>query len=136
MPTILRACAALLLAFNAVGAFYGSIQMLRDPSGALLQMPLSFLERSPFQDYFIPGIILFVVNGVCSTVALVALWRKHILANRLVMAQGVLLGGWILVQMLLLQMFYPPLHGTFLLIALLLIVAGFILERQRLIQNL
>lgn len=46
-----------------------------------------------------------------------------------VMAQGTLLSGWILVQMAMLRMFYPPLHLTFLLMGLCLLGCGVYLRR-------
>jgi hypothetical protein len=95
-----------------------------------MQMPLSYLEHSPFRSYLIPGIVLLLVNGCLSIATTILLLLKHARAPWLVMAQGVLLSGWILVQMALLRLFYPPLHLTFLLMGLCLLGCGVYLKRH------
>jgi hypothetical protein len=119
----------LLLSINGLGALYGGISLIADPTGGSMQMPLSYLEHSPFSSYLIPGIVLLLVNGCLSIGAIILLLIKHARAQWLVMAQGVLLSGWIVVQMLMLRMFYPPLHLTFLLMGLCLLGCGVCLRR-------
>jgi len=58
-----------LLFFNAIGAFYGSYHFLTDPTGASLQAPLDMLNGSIFKDFFIPGILLLLVNCILPSVA-------------------------------------------------------------------
>ena len=55
-----------LFLFLSVGAIFGGTQLIIDPSGKMLQMPLFFIQtpNSSFSDYFYPGIILFVCNGL------------------------------------------------------------------------
>ena len=53
----------LIVAFEAVGAIYGGISLINDPSGAGLKMPVSFLDGTIFTSYLIPGIILFLLLG-------------------------------------------------------------------------
>jgi len=56
-----RALLALEL-FVAFWAFAGGIGMM----GGGLDLPSEWLEGTPFSDYFIPGLILFiVVGGAC-----------------------------------------------------------------------
>lgn len=50
--------------FLGVGALAGGGSMVIDPSGDLIHMPTSMLERSPFSDFLIPGILLFIVFGI------------------------------------------------------------------------
>ncbi|MBK9013806.1 MAG: hypothetical protein IPM82_06810 [Saprospiraceae bacterium] len=66
-----------LLFFNAIGAYYGSIMMLLDPSGSKLQMSLENLNGSIFKNYFVPGIILLLVNGILPTIAGIGLIWRH-----------------------------------------------------------
>jgi hypothetical protein len=122
--------ASLLLTINGIGALYGGFILITDPSGERMQMPLSLLAPSPFENFLIPGIILLVVNGLFSMVALAALWLRHRFGALMVLLQGVLLAGWLIIQMLLLQVFYLPLHGPFLSIAILLMLAGWHLHRK------
>jgi hypothetical protein len=62
-----------LLAFLGVGALGGGAFLLIDPSGASMQWSLEALHGSPFQNYLIPGLLLFTVFGVGSVVVMVAL---------------------------------------------------------------
>lgn len=47
-----------------VGAVFGGLVLIIDPSGSLIHMPISIIEQSPFPNFLIPGIILFGVLGV------------------------------------------------------------------------
>jgi len=131
MLQLIRIASLLLLAINGIGALYGGFRLIADPTGASMQMPLSYLEHSPFSSYLIPGIVLFLVNGCLSIWVIILLLRKAAAAPLLVMAQGTLLSGWILVQMAMLRMFYPPLHLTFLLMGVCLFGCGVYLRRHK-----
>jgi hypothetical protein len=131
MKTVVKIAALLLLVVNGTGALYGGLHMIADPSGAGLQMPLSFLEHSPFQSYLIPGIILFIVNGILSFAAIAALILKARNYAWFIIIQGVILTGWITVQVILLRLFYAPMHATFLAIGVCLIGCGLYLRTGR-----
>jgi len=130
MKTILKLLVMLLLLFNCIGAFYGGLSLISDPSGEKLQLPASYLQNIPFNSFLIPGIILIVVNGILSFVCLVAIVIKHKNASVLIVFQGIMLSGWIIVQLFLVKDFYPPLHGTLLLIGLLLISCGLYIKKE------
>jgi hypothetical protein len=130
MKTILKVIAILLLFVNGSGAVYGGFQMITDPSGSKLQMPLSFLEFSPFEDYLIPGIILFIVNGIFSFVALATIFLETRKYPWFIILQGILLSGWIIIQLLFVRMFYAPLHATFLVIGVCLVGSGLYLANR------
>lgn len=49
--------------FEAIGALYGGINLMRDPSGESIKLPITMLEGTSFQNYMIPGIILFLLLG-------------------------------------------------------------------------
>ena len=51
------------VAFEAMGALYGGINLMRDPSGESIKLPITMLEGTSFQNYMIPGIILFLLLG-------------------------------------------------------------------------
>jgi len=54
-----------LLAFLGLSAIGGVGALIISHSGKLLGgLPLSILERSPFDNFLVPGIILFVVLGL------------------------------------------------------------------------
>lgn len=50
-----------LLSLNALG---GGAALMFAPDGSLLQIPMEWIARTPFPDFFLPGLILFTVNGL------------------------------------------------------------------------
>ncbi len=66
-----------LLAFLGLSAIVGGGALIISPSGKLLGgLPLSILEMSPFKNFLIPGIILFVVLGLAPCLLIFALVKK------------------------------------------------------------
>jgi hypothetical protein len=65
-----------LLAFLGLGAIGGGAVLIVSPSGKLMGMPLFILNPSPFSDFLIPGIILFLVPGVIPLLLILALLNK------------------------------------------------------------
>ncbi|HEY9178365.1 MAG TPA: hypothetical protein VIN07_11765 [Flavipsychrobacter sp.] len=100
---VFRYIAILVLLFNAVSALFGGFMLIDEPSGAGLQMPIEAMKSGPFNDYLIPGIVLFSVLGVGSLLALAML-----IFNVRYYVQAVLLEGlatiiWIVTQMIVVQ---------------------------------
>ena len=120
----------LLLLFNGIGAFYGGFQFITDPSGSKLQMSLSFLENTPFSNYLIPGIILIIVNGIFSfvTIAWILLKRKNF--PWLIIIQSILLCGWLIIEIIMIEVFYAPMHATLLLVGACLFGCGLYLKNR------
>ena len=54
--------------FLGIGAMFGGIALIMDPSGEFIGMPLSLLENSFFNNYLLPGLILFCALGMFSIV--------------------------------------------------------------------
>lgn len=123
MRLSMKIIAALLLLVNGTGAFYGGTSLLLHPDGSGLQITTDWLRYSPFTDYFIPGLVLLVVNGLCSVATLTILLLGKRRSNVYVIAQGILLTGWIFVQVLLLQA-VAALHVIMGLMGVALIVCG------------
>ena len=65
-----------LLVFLGIGAIGGGGVFIISPSGKLMGMPLSMLDKSPFDNFLIPGIILFSVLGIAPTLLARALYKK------------------------------------------------------------
>lgn len=84
-----RPVAGKLLIFMQVllslGALFGGLVLIIDPSGELIQMPITLLEHSPFSNFLIPGMILLVMLGILPLVVTYGLIRNQPreLANRL-----------------------------------------------------
>jgi hypothetical protein len=88
-----------LLVIQGVGGFAGGLSLTLKPDGSIMQMPVSYLDGSPFSDYLIPGLILMLVLGVLPLVAAAGLWTGHRWAWFAAVAVGAGLMIWILVEM-------------------------------------
>lgn len=116
--------ALILLLVNGTGAVFGGLFFMIDPlGGGPMHMPLENLKHSPFPDFLIPGIILFIFNGLFSlTIFILTLMRyRHYPAY--ILLQGCILTIWIIVQVIMLHSFHY-LHATFGSIGILLIILG------------
>ena len=131
MKIFLKISSIVLLLFNGFGALYGGLSLITDPTGGKLKLPLSYLETTPFNNYLIPGIVLLCVNGIFPFIVLALILFRHQRAPFFILAQGVLLSGWIVVQIFLLQMFYAPLHGTLLAVGAALTICGYYLSKYK-----
>ena len=85
--------------FNGISGLGGGIGLISDPTAASLGMELGWLEKTPFSNYLIPGIVLFIVNGIGNTVAAVLSLRKHPLMAEIAVIFGVAMMIWIISQM-------------------------------------
>jgi hypothetical protein len=130
MHRIFRIIAIFLLFFNAVSALFGGWALMSDPSGETLELPLRFLEHSPFENFLVPGIILFVTNGLFSLLFAVMALLRFMNYSWLVIFQGFILVVWLIIQIIMIREFYAPLHILYFSIAMMLIASGWILARQ------
>jgi len=124
MQGFYRIAALVLLLFNGIGAIYGGYLFIAAPDGSLMHMPLSFLDHSPFTSFLIPGIILFVFNGLFSLVTCVSLLLKTKRYPLMIVMQGVILLIWITVQIAMIRSYDAVLHTTFLAVGAALIFLG------------
>lgn len=118
----------LVLIMNGTAGVIGGLAFILYSDGSAMGMPVLYLAHSPFQDYFIPGLILFSTIGVLSLVTMVWLvfnFRHH---AWLVMGEGVILCAWILIQIIMLREvnFF---HVVFGVVGIALIVLGGYLRR-------
>lgn len=105
---------------NALAAGYG---FMADPTGLGLGMTTRYLQFSPFENFLIPGIILFFAVGILSLTAVVLAIRRSRFYPAFTIVEGFILTGWILIQVLMVRDF-NLLHFIFLLIGLLLVFFG------------
>ena len=85
-----------------LGALFGGAALALGPDGHLLGMKTSLLAGSPFTDYLVPGVILFLVMGVFPLVAAAMIALRSSLAPIAAIASGLALIGWIVVEMIVL----------------------------------
>lgn len=84
--------------FVGIGALVCGMLFIIYPSGRGLGVPLSLLEGSPFSNFLIPGIILFLVNGAGQLWAGVLGFKRHAWAGYAGEVFGMGLMIWIFVQ--------------------------------------
>lgn len=89
----------LIVGFSASG---GGAALVMDPSGKSIGLPLEGLRDIMFDDFQLPGFILFFAVGLLSLMASVFTMLKNPIYPTLVFCQGAILTGWILVQVYLL----------------------------------
>ena len=68
--------ASVLLLFNGVGALFGGWSLIVHPDGSGLQLSMDWLRHTPFPDYLIPGVILFIANGLFSVYVFMSILLK------------------------------------------------------------
>lgn len=113
-----------LLGLLSLGGFIGGLSFVRDRTGADLGAKLSWLQKTPVDDFFLPGLFLLGVYGIGSLLLMVGLaWHVspgpvRRLDARLgrhwawvgTMGQGAALVMWILYEFVVLpdQMLLQP----------------------------
>jgi hypothetical protein len=86
-----------LLAFGALNAFAGGYYGM---SGAE-DVPREWLEGTPFDDYFIPGLVLFVIVGGSFMAAAIAVFAKLHRGRAAALAAAAIVLAWLVVELAL-----------------------------------
>ena len=131
---LVRAIAIAALAFLAITALIGSVPLIMEPSGARLSMPLSLLEHSPFSSFLIPGLILLLANCLLSSLVLAFTLRKVSGYGRWIALQGLVLVGWISVQVMMIRVVIWA-HYVYGAVALILILCGWLLSNYTTVRD-
>lgn len=90
----------ILLVFLSLSGLFG-IMFLIDPSGELVEMPLSLLDKLPIDTFFLPGLYLLIVYGIGSAVIAYGLCRQLFWAPVAGLLLGLVLIGWVIGQIIL-----------------------------------
>lgn len=130
MNKLIRISSLAILVFLSISALFGGYVLIKDPSGGILHMPVENMKNSPFTDYLIPGIILFVCNGLFSLAIFVLGLIKSRHYPLLLIFQGFTCTIWIVVQLIMLQSFHY-FHAIYGGIGLVLIVQGWLLRSAK-----
>ncbi|WP_294672566.1 hypothetical protein [uncultured Fluviicola sp.] len=132
---IVRILAICLLLFTAVSALTAGILFISDPSGQKMGMSTTYLASSPFSTYLLPGWVLLIVNGLMNVLAAIACIIRSKHYQLFVILQGILLSGWIIIQVILVKDL-NVLHYSMFSIGVLLICCGIILQKLHKNKNL
>jgi hypothetical protein len=90
----IRVLLVALLAFGALNAFAGGYYGLSGAEG----VPREWLAGSPFTDYRVPSLILFLVVGGALALAAVMVFTRHRRARAAAFAAAAVVLVWIIVQ--------------------------------------
>jgi hypothetical protein len=107
MNSRIRTITTVIYFFIGITAIAGGAALMGAPDGSLLRMPLADLKPSPFENYFIPGLILFTVMGLGSFGMAYLFRHGRYALSTLLIISGSMVNGWILTQMVMIQ----KLHG-------------------------
>lgn len=117
----------ILLFFVAITALISGVIIILHPDGSMMQMSTDLLKTSPFKTFLIPGIVLTVFVGGSSAVALVLNILKNKRRYEWAIAAGVMTCGWVIVQMILINIFFW-LQFVYLGIGILMILIAYQLK--------
>ncbi|MFN8255738.1 MAG: hypothetical protein U0W24_08625 [Bacteroidales bacterium] len=135
MKTFLKVLAVILLLYLGIGALYGSWMFISDPGGGKIKMSLDYLKNTPFNDYLIPGIILLIVNGLFPIFIIVSMFIGLKNYNWFLVFQGILLAGWLSIELIMNPDFFVPvLHYPLYATGLLLMLIGFLVRKNKKVQ--
>lgn len=125
----IRTVTIFLLIFNGISALAGGSSLILDPTGKSIGMPVTILSHSPFGNFLIPGILLYVINGLSSILIAIAVIIRMRHSSYLIFLQGLVSLSWIVIQVILIRS-VVLLHYVYGSLAVLLIIAGILLKSR------
>jgi hypothetical protein len=123
---VIRYLLEALLTFGAINAFAGGYYRLSGAKG----VPLEWLAGSPFSDYFIPSLILFVVVGGVFSFAAIAVFMRSRLARVSAFVAGTVVLVWIGVQLAIIG-YVSWMQPTTLLAGVFVVILAWLLPTNR-----
>lgn len=126
---MIRATAIILLLITSISAIFGGGAMLIDPSGTNQGLPIETLINSPFEDFLIPGLILFVIFGLGGLTTTIIVMKKTKGYPFLTIFMGFALSIFISVEILMLKD-VNFLQIIFAIIGISLVILGIILRKK------
>ncbi|HZK35022.1 MAG TPA: hypothetical protein VFD33_06920 [Bacillota bacterium] len=126
---LVRRLLLVLHSFVGVGALAGGLAAIIDPYEPM-GITVEALKHSPFNDFLIPGIILFTVIGLGNILSAITLWNDFKYQGYISSVFSWALVIWIVVQCIMLQGIVA-LHIIYLIIGLVeAILSAIILFKQ------
>ena len=111
--------------FLAIGAFGGGLALMLGPRGEIIPLKVATLSGSPFDTFFVPGLILFVILGFGPLAAAALVWLRQPLAPVATVVVGAGLLIWLAVEIVIVGYTSdPPLQPFYLLVGAVITVVG------------
>jgi hypothetical protein len=123
MEKTIRTTSIILLIINGISGLAGGYGLIADPTGQGVKMSTTLLTGSPFNNFLIPGIVLFTFIGLSSLIVAyyISANSKHYPA--LLIYQGITVWAWLSVQIIVIKTL-DPLQLVYGLIGLILVLCG------------
>lgn len=116
--------------FVGIGGLGGGIGIIIDPSGKGYGITPDLLKNAPFDNFFIPGLILFFLIGFCDLIVATSAFYQFKYQPYLSGVMGTALMIWIIVQCTMLES-VNVLHVIFFLIGMIVSLLAFILAYKK-----
>lgn len=109
----------------SLGALGGGLGLMAGPRGEIIPLQVAALEGSPFDTYFVPGLILFAVLGLGPLVAAALAWVRQPVAPLAALVVGVGLLIWLIVEIAIVgYSSNPPLQPIYLMLGVAIVAAA------------
>lgn len=112
-----------------IGGLCGGIGIIIDPSGKGYGITTDLLKNAPFENFFIPGLILFFLIGLCDLIVSLFAFYQFKYQPYLSGIMGATLVIWIIVQCLMIES-VNVLHVIFFLIGIIEALLAFSLANR------
>ena len=89
--------------FISIGAIFGGYLLIKDPNDKSFEMSKEWLKDSPFNNFLMPGVVLFLANGVGNLIGAILSFMKRPIAGKAVILCGFFLVLWIIFQILIIR---------------------------------
>ena len=117
--------AIVLDVFLAIGALAGGLALMLGPRGEIIALKVAQLSGSPFDTYFVPGLILFGVLGLGPLGPAALAWAHHSLAPIATFIVGLALLSWLAVEIAIVGYTNdPPLQPFYLIVGAVIALVG------------
>jgi hypothetical protein len=117
----------LMISFIGITSALSGLLLISNPDGSIMNLPPSLLNGTPFKNFMVPGIILTAAVGGVNLVAVVNNIQRSSNRYNWAIAGGVMICGWIIVQMILIKAAHW-LHFLYLGTGLLIILVAYQLK--------
>lgn len=125
---VLNYSTGILLTLIGLSAVVVGALFIWNPSGGM-GLTTDLLQDSPFSSFLIPGVFLFVINGLGSLVVAYYVFKDHRYAGISTLVLGILMMVWIAAQVYWIG-WASWLQPTFLAVGAIEIILGFFLNHM------
>ena len=127
----MRGLTTILLFILGISALGGGWMLIKDPTGEALGISLELLKETAFNNYLIPGIVLFTFNGLLSLFVLLLGLKKSKKYPVYLIVQGGVLFSWLTIELIINFNFYTHhLHIPLYMVSFIFIGVGIKLNNR------